>query len=272
MDLIKSFESYNINESLSSDLDYIVDLLTPGSELYDQLATKYYDLYDEYQLEIKSDDWLEEIEFYGSDPFNYVINLPELELGEFGKWVYDRWWYDLDLMMNRYGTEIPLMAIASYENTIRNEWLVHFTDNADSIVNNGFVYGVVKPEHLAYTENAEYDAYDRSSGGGWFFAYEASDVDYGIDGQFTKYGSEAIMFISSGVKIYHRGDNEPQVIFNGEYAKSIVPIWRSKDIYGSWYVSNKNGNKMYSGLDLLDVVRWVEKNFKLYKNDIVRKP
>jgi len=267
MNKIKTFERHAITESLSSDLFYIKSMYTPGDDLYDQLAHDYYFTYLDYHRE-EPNSRIDST--YHDHPHTFVTgSLTRKERLAFGEWLYDKWSHDHGAMVDDYGHEIPLFSISYIDKILRNEWLVHMTNHKDAIISDGFEGGIMDPKHLAYTFSAN-DLYDRStSADGWFFAYHHQDVDRYAIGSYNnpKYGTEAVMFVSSGVKIWHYGDNEPQVIFNGKYAKNLVPINRDSD--KMWNVEHKESfSTIFEDEEFDVVVQWVIDNFDQYRKVI----
>lgn len=70
------------------------------------------------------------------------------------------------------------------------------------------------------------------------------------------------MFRASGAKVWHCGDEEPQVIFLGSTARDIVYLWRDGS---EWAVGQRpSGDPIFSG-ELNDVVDWVMHNYEQYR-------
>jgi len=160
----------------------------------------------------------------------------------------------------------PSWFYMNFERYIQNQWLIHFSDAAAYIwADQQFKYGVDDYTTLGLT------TYYRQSGkefGGYNFAYDISDfMKYGrshySSGEW-KYGKEAVMFRASGVKVWHHGDEERQVIFWGRTAKDIVHIQMTDP--GPWGVVNdRKKNSIFIG-ELPTVVNWVIANFNQYRN------
>jgi len=92
--------------------------------------------------------------------------------------------------------------------------LVHYTDNAYSILRDGFK-GFADMQRLALTSYWNDSAYAKGVDEGYAFAFEEG---YG-DGH--KYGSEKVLFEAPAVKVYHWGDDEYQWVFWTSQAKNI---------------------------------------------------
>ena len=169
------------------------------------------------------------------------------------------------------GPDLPSFLFMDYEGLVQNQWLIHFTNDAEGIASNGFTQGMDDYTRLGLTT---YFTDDSKQHGGYNFAYLLSDfMQYGSDrsGEW-KYGNECVIFRASGIKVYHHGDGEPQVIFYGNTASDIIPITRgaysSEEGYeeSGWVVPNG-----YYGSDEIEkVVNWIVDNFAQYRNHLVQ--
>ena len=169
-------------------------------------------------------------------------------------------------ILNKDPVYAPLFLHASYEGLVKNQWLIHFTDDAFSISSKGFTRGVDNMAHLGLTTNFSENV---KKNGGYNFAYLLNDFErYAFEGRGggrPRYGSECVIFRASGVKIYHYGDNEPQVIFWGKDARDIIPITR--DGNDEWVLpTDDHGKPVYKNEDLDNVVNWVVNNFEQYRS------
>ena len=178
----------------------------------------------------------------------------------FTQWLWDK-------MERGDLTEMPAWGVMSFERIVKNQWLIHFGDEADEIwVNQKFSYGLDDLYNLGYTTYFKKEA---KKFGGYNFAYDIKDfARYGrssYGGGSWKYGSKVVLFRASGVKAHHYGDEEPQVIFWGETARDIVLI-RETDP-GPWGVNGK-GRYVFIG-ELTDAVRWVITNFDQYRRVLI---
>lgn len=149
---------------------------------------------------------------------------------------------------------------------VKNQWLIHFTDNAEQIANEGFKYGVDEMSKLGLTTHlGEFE----KKYGGYNFSYLLSDFNrYGKNRNRSKgykYGNEAVIFNASGIKTWHHGDEEPQVIFYGDTARSIIPIIDGEN--EPWGVFNyKNNRLLFESESLEKVVQWVVQNYNQYRS------
>ena len=147
---------------------------------------------------------------------------------------------------------------------VKNQWLIHFTDNAEEVASEGFKYGVEEMDKLGLTTHlGEFD----KKYGGYNFAYLLSDfAKYargGHRGTGYKYGKEAVIFRASGVKVWHHGDEEPQVIFYGNTATNIIAITEGEE--RKWAIRNKNNRILFESDELEKVVQWLSKNYDQYR-------
>lgn len=102
-----------------------------------------------------------------------------------------------------------------------NTTLVHFTDNPQEIVRNGFRIGI--PDMHLLGETVRLPAWMKNQPG-YNFAYPMNGK-YGLQngGWKKKY---AVIFCHTGVHVMHYGDDEEQVIFWGPYVSpnSIIEV------------------------------------------------
>jgi hypothetical protein len=169
-----------------------------------------------------------------------------------------------------YDAEYPAWSFFDSPRLIKNQWLIHFTDDADSIASNGFTRGVSEIEKLGLTTSlGEFD----KKYGGYNFAYRADNFSrYAkLNWNEYKYGKEAVLFRASGMELWHYSDQEPQVIFYGNTARDIIPI--TSDYYsGNYAVYGSNSDRpLYQNEDLEKVVYWVIRNFVQYRKELIKK-
>jgi GNAT superfamily N-acetyltransferase len=179
---------------------------------------------------------------------------------------YDRFGKEKsDTLSTDYAAEAPSWAHMSFEKIVKNQWLVHMTDDPDGVADSGFTHGMYDLTHLGlttwYTDKAK-------EMGGYNFAFPANNVP----NDATKYGKNAVMFTASGVQVYHYGDEEDQVIFWGRDARNIIPIYFDHNDYRWNLPGGDNGNPIFSSEKLDDVIDWVSKNFTQYHRLLVRNP
>ena len=149
---------------------------------------------------------------------------------------------------------------------IKNQWLIHFTNDADGIAENGFKYGVDEVDKLGLTTHlGEFD----KKYGGYNFSYLLRDFPRYASSRYPfggfKYGKEAVVFKASGFRLYHYGDEEPQTIFYGNTATNIIPITSGENLkYGIYNI--KNRRLIFENDEMENMVKWIVKNYTQYKN------
>ena len=205
---------------------------------------------------IKMKDMMEDYEI-----LELIQNNNPIDFKEFKDWAFNR-------LTQEQGTEIPSWNVFNYQGIVKNQWLIHFSDNANKIWRDQtFIYGIDDFNKLALS--TQYTQESKQSGG-YNFAYDIKDFAKYARSSYTskswKYGSEAVLVRASGVKAYHYGDEEPQVIFWGKTANDIVYLRYNKGD-GDWMVVNSKTNRIiFRAQTLPDVVKWVINNFNQYRN------
>lgn len=180
--------------------------------------------------------------------------------------------YIVQHVMNspEFSRELPSHQYFDKPEIFKNNWLIHFTDDAIAIAYDGFQYGVDDYERLGLT--TDYSKADKKTGGkGYSFAYDVNDFKryyYNRSPSEPKYGSEAVLFRASGIKSWHDGDGEPQVIFYGETAKDFIPITQGENDRWGVY-STKTGKLLREDDDLGELVDWILYNFAQYRKSLV---
>ncbi len=153
---------------------------------------------------------------------------------------------------------------------VKNQWLIHFTNDPDGIAKDGFIYGAEEMDKLGLTVHLS--DFDKKYGG-YNFAYLLNDFKrYGKAGRFSrggefKYGKEAVIFRASGLRVYHYGDEEPQVIFYGNTATNIIPIKEGENAKWAIY-NNKTGRIIVENDDLEILTKWVQQNYPQYRKSL----
>ena len=202
---------------------------------------------EDYIDEIRNEKESEILDYISCNPYDFYKKL-KTHYEEFN----NLYWHLLyKAKSNEYCYEAPAFLFFSRPHLVKNKWLVHFSDNAYNIAKEGFMYGTQELDRLAYSGCG--DIYNKY-GKGYDFAYEAesaTDVFQCLDRHFNtpKYGSEMVLFMASGVEVWHDGDEERQVIFYGPSAKNIIYIRKDvangSEYYGDsevWQVCDVNNN------------------------------
>lgn len=144
----------------------------------------------------------------------------------------------------------------------RQTWLVHFTNDAESIGHEGFKYGFEDVRGLHLTTHH----YDRKKYPGYNFAFIANSKDARNAEREHKYGRQFVLFQNSGVSTYHYGDEEEQIIFYGPDVnpRDIVTVVQGHDT--DYAVINKNTHQeIFKSDNYIDIINWVAKNFAQYR-------
>jgi hypothetical protein len=168
-----------------------------------------------------------------------------------------------------HDSEYPAWAFLVDAKIVKNQWLIHFTNDAEGIAKDGFTKGVDEISKLGLTRFLS--DFDKKYGG-YNFGYALGDyLRYGrsVYGNYGfNYGDEAVIFRASGIKSFHRGDREQQVIFYGNTAKNIIPIKKTnKGEYGEYGIYDmRDGKLLYENNNLSKVVNWVVKNYDQYRS------
>ncbi len=190
---------------------------------------------------------------------------------KFGEYLFDK------ILHNKIDEPLPSWKyFNSAPEIIKKQWLIHFTNEANSIAVEGFKRGVKDPDNLGVgigmeTGNHGNDIHinkDINQNKYYNFAYLLQDFDkYGVDEDagVYKYGDEAVMFKASGIKMWHNTDDEPQVIFDGKTAINIIPITRNDSDDWVCY-SLKNRKQLYANEKLNNVVNWIVQNYNQYRS------
>ena len=153
--------------------------------------------------------------------------------------------------------ELPSWCTMDFNRIVKNEWCIHFGSDSESIAKEGFTGGTPEIEHLAYT-----NAGAQKSSAGYDFAFLINDrsVDYNED------GDEAVIFRTSGVEIYHYGDNQNQVVFWGPNVKNFIPIHQDN---GDWVVYGQNGQVLVRCGRPSEIALWATENLPQYRKQIM---
>ena len=123
--------------------------------------------------------------------------------------------YNLDLF--------PLYVTYTYEGDVENDWLIHFTEDderIEAILNDKYFHGISNMDYLAVTAAADEWVED-----GYCFAFDLRNVGYNFKSGYSHYGHTGILFKSDGVQLYHKGDDEIQVVFIGNQVSNMIPFW-----------------------------------------------
>ena len=271
-------EEQMLNEYITNNEIYLRDYLSMSEERkMAYLPHEYYYFFQDFIIETDSEfeqpketvksDYQDEVDVE-VDMFDnelelmtWLENNDKKTYNDFAKYLYDK---IMDSTLPINDSEYPAWAYFSDNpELIKNQWLIHFTDNANDIAKEGFKYGIDEMEKLGLT--CHLSEFEKKYGG-YNFAYTLSDFPkYAKKSSGYKYGKEAVVFNASGIKVWHYGDEEPQVIFYGNTAKNIIPITSGEN--AEFAIYSKDNKILYENDDLKNVVYWLIKNFNQYRKN-----
>lgn len=234
------------------DIDMTLQLLDNGmddefiSNLYEESKTE--DLIDNGRIEEFRD---------------YVYSDPEITKQVMRIVLSNTGHYNLD------GDGMTLLC-SEYRGIYKKDWILHFTDtkSAYDIQRNGFTHGTEDVEQLGLTTNT---SKEYKQNGGFNFGYNINTYKrYYKSTRWSdfKYGDVCVMATTSGIRTYHYGDEEEQIIFWGKTASNFVIIDSATnyDVKGDWVVADKHTDRPIYSSNFESVVDWVVKNYNQYKN------
>jgi len=231
--------------STASSCEKARDLAYSCSCYIDEYIKKIYFRYSEFE------NLLNDGEFYYEDESLVEMFLNMLEENK----LCDHFISIMQDIVNYY--ELPSWCTMNFNRIVKNEWCIHFGSDSESIAKEGFTGGTPEIEHLAYT-----NAGVQKSSAGYDFAFLIDDRNVDYNG----YGDEAVIFRTSGVEIYHYGDNQNQVIFWGPNVKSFIPIHQDN---GDWVVYGQNGQVLVRCGRPSEIALWATENLPQYRKQIM---
>jgi hypothetical protein len=265
-------ETTQIKEYITSDMLYVKDYFTMSpKKKMEYLPEEYYSFFDDFIIETDTDfeypkvydeeDGEESNRFEDSYDLVQWLRTNDRNVYEkFGKYLYDKIQYN----------EMPIPdqdypAWTYFDDSvklIKNQWLIHFTNDAEGIERSGFKYGVNDITKLGLTLHL--GDFEKEYGG-YNFAFT---LDKFLKSRLRwsdefKYGKEAVLFRASGIEAWHIGDEEYQVLFYGNTAKNIVAVTEGNE--KRWGIRGKSGRVLFEDDDLDVVVTWFVKNYDQYR-------
>ena len=286
MKYFNRFDSYQINEYLQQQESWLYNYLNMSDEdKYVDLAHNqsmfFFDFFEQNDSEIE--EMLSEEEFTeiknmideGSAEYEVLekIHTHKDLLEKYGRYVEN------ELEGVSMSDDLPTPFYFDYPEIVKKQWLVHLTDHASDIWSDGFTHGTFEIDKLALTT---YNSHDSKKHGGYNFAYTPYDFEkYGNNGHHKhnfSYGDEAILFRSSGVKAWHIGDEEYQVMFWGENASDIIWMEYGEIEHGDnegdecWFIESRiTGRRLVEKEEVSELVEWVEKHYDQYRKHLTTK-
>jgi hypothetical protein len=237
----------------------------------------------------------------GTNPYDYAHfvedfledhpeHQPEEEYdGEPDSYEYGYYWLDraseaqqkafIDYLDNHSGRhhqdgylayDSPVYNTLDYRRTLKPDWLVHFTDDARGIEQDGFAYGHPDMEGVHLTTWKQ----NRQQAPGYNFAFPADSRDARGAASEGKYGNEAVVFYSGGIQFDHSGDQESQVIVWGPHVNKEMIFPMKKYGGDGWIVEDYTGRELVAGQTYQEAVEFIKNNWQMLKStrDKHRKP
>ena len=233
--------------SMVEEVGFLNRYLKEGYDPYD-----YSHLIERFLEEVGDDhpEWIVPGVDVEDDPTDWIEKAPEDAKTEFRKYVENRRRHSGDEW------DAPPYETMSHEQFLKPGWMVHFTDDAKGIAAAGFMFGHRDMEGLALTNWKA----NRKTEPGYNFAFQADSRDAQFAAREKKYGRDAVVFWGAGVKAYHYGDEEHQVLVWGPSIRRdmIFAIFRDDD---GWRVDGDTGRTLVRG-EFEKCVSWVEGNWR----------
>ena len=232
----------------STELGYLKDTLTTGIDPYD-----YLNFYHQY-LEETDPELAEQMDPHEASEAVYDLNQQGLD-------AFKSWLGNQNIQGGNY--EDPIYHTINWQGYSRPDWNIHFTNEADSIAQNGFQYGHPDTDGLHLTTHKRDE--NRKKEPGYNFSFPADARDAHKAERDGKYGNEGVVFFGGGADTYHHGDEEKQRLFWGKNVdpRMIFPIKRDGD---SWYVEDATGRTLVEGKNYGNVVNWIKKNYRMLQS------
>lgn len=175
--------------------------------------------------------------------------------------------------------EAPTWSHMDYNQLVRpGTWLVHFSDEAWKISQEGFNIGMEDMGKLGLTTHFSKRRKQETGIGGYNFAFKADSKYATHAARNGKYGEDAVMFRSAGVEAYHYGDQEDQVVFFGAAIDPGQIVLLTKLDDNEWCVAMQTGRRDCAYIGRGDwsqrtygfdsAVDWVMNNFDQYRKRI----
>lgn len=245
----------------------------PNSTLLRHLGNQGFDFY-RYWWEIckwaEDTDELEAFSEVAGEPIESANELNEHEADLFAKLPQhlqrDAEEWVLEYLNTNDPSELPSASFFTPTKKLipRGTWLAHFTDEPDAIISAGFTKGTDDMDRLGLTTYRKNEYKSK----GYNFAFEATGRYAEFAAQKRKYGRDCLLFQNSGVKAWHNGDEEDQVIFWGPEVdkRGIIVLEYSE---GDWAVLANDRRTLFTG-EFEAAVKWVIQNHHQYRRMLYR--
>lgn len=134
---------------------------------------------------------------------------------------------------------------------VHDIWAIHYTnlEGYEGIQKNGFIFGTNDLDALAYSRNYQDGA--PTDNEGWNFALPL-DNDY--LGEDLGYGDCGFLIKTDGVRAYHKGDHDDEIIFKGCMVKERHPFIYDED-NECWILTDSKVNACFK--DIRSLIRFV---------------
>ena len=221
------------------------DVDTKVRDIYDKAPWAFREYFEKFNIPVDYDDENGVFEWFDvhTNRYDHFLRV----VTDFCDWV------DLPLWFHVRLTDQPL---------VKNEWLIHWSDNAYNVSQEGFKFGCSDKTKLGLTRWLDTDDLN---GQGYNFAYRLTEKNMNEN---WKYGKGAVIFRASGVEVHHYNDNENQVIFWGPTAKDFVWVTRDHTENGMKIEDMKTGRVIAHFKDVDSLLRWFETNNHQYRKRI----
>jgi hypothetical protein len=235
----------------SSELGYLKNYLKQGfnPEDYSHKIKDYLETLDPEEVYLE-EGW-EDLESYDILD-NWLKSATQEDKNNFERYIaynYDGW--------SSY--DEPAYTVLNFRKLAKPQWLVHFTEDAQSIKNNGFIYGHEEFTGLHLTTYKSDKA--RKSEPGYNFAFQTGSRDARGAERQDKYGKECVVFYGAAVQVDHSGDEETQMIFWGPAINKDMIFVMVKTSEGEWCVPSYVKDCVVKG-NFEDCCTWVENNYR----------
>ena len=151
-----------------------------------------------------------------NDLFNYLAKEPTVD-------IYD---YDNNGRRN-LNTRHKAYNYFEPKAIVHDAWAIHYTnvEAFEGIMGGGFIKGVTDYDELAYTPRV-YDDEEVIDKIHWNFALP---IDNKYLGEDLGYGDCAFLIKTDGVRAYHKGDDDDEIIFCDSMVKKKMPFAYDED-------------------------------------------
>lgn len=241
-----------IPTSMHDYMQSIVDNETPYGDDYDEEDDIDYDA--EAELFNQAMYFLQEYEGEDNDDYYSLAETFVNILDENGR--VNDYVYKIEDYAHAY--ELPSWYYLTFIRVVKNEWCVHFCEAPYSIAREGFTGGTEDLDNLALTRWQEKEVK------GYNFAYPLTERNINDN----NYGTQGVIFRTSGVECQHKTDGENQVIFYGPYAKDFIPFQRHLQ-ENWWAIVGRNGKKIYSAETPTELIQWATDNLPQYRKQML---